>query len=66
MSVKGKIMFLTFFFLEKRDAAPEQKKSAKAGKGQVVSVIGAVVDVQFEDDLPPMLNALEVQGRQTR
>merc|ERR1712179_161385 len=29
-------------------------------KGQVVSVIGAVVDVQFEDGLPEILNALEV------
>merc|ERR1712055_175802 len=29
-------------------------------KGQVVSVIGAVVDVQFEDGLPEILNALVV------
>lgn len=35
-------------------------------KFQVVAVIGAVVDVQFDDNLPPILNALEVQGRQTR
>lgn len=33
---------------------------------QVVAVIGAVVDVQFDDNLPPILNALEVQGRQSR
>merc|ERR1712045_293463 len=32
-------------------------------KGQVVSVIGAVVDVQFEDGLPEILNALEVENR---
>jgi len=25
-------------------------------------VIGAVVDVQFDSQLPPILNALEVQG----
>jgi F0F1-type ATP synthase beta subunit len=31
-----------------------------------VAVIGAVVDVQFEDELPPMLNALEVQNRSPR
>lgn len=31
----------------------------------MVSVIGAVVDVQF-DELPPILNALEVQGRTPR
>lgn len=34
--------------------------------GQIVAVIGAVVDVQFDDELPPILNALEVQGRETR
>jgi F-type H+-transporting ATPase subunit beta len=28
-----------------------------------VSVIGAVVDVQFDGELPPILNALEVEGR---
>merc|ERR1712013_17691 len=32
-------------------------------KGQVVSVIGAVVDVQFEDGLPEILNALVVEDR---
>lgn len=31
-----------------------------------MAVIGAVVDVQFDGDLPPILNALEVQGRDTR
>lgn len=31
-----------------------------------VAVIGAVVDVQFEDALPPILNALEVAGRQPK
>ena len=31
-----------------------------------MAVIGAVVDVQFEEGLPPILNALEVQGREPR
>ena len=31
-----------------------------------MAVIGAVVDVQFEDNLPPILNALEVQNRKPR
>merc|ERR1711878_6676 len=31
-------------------------------KGQVVSVIGAVVDVQFDEGLPEILNALTVVG----
>jgi F0F1-type ATP synthase beta subunit len=30
--------------------------------GKVTQVIGAVVDVSFQGDLPPILNALEVQG----
>merc|ERR1719333_1026064 len=30
--------------------------------GKVSQVIGAVVDVQFEGNLPPILNALEVEG----
>jgi F-type H+-transporting ATPase subunit beta len=35
-------------------------------KGQVVSVIGAVVDVQFEDGLPEILNALIVENREPK
>merc|ERR1712033_18921 len=37
--------------------------AAALPKGQVVSVIGAVVDVQFEDGLPEILNALVVEER---
>lgn len=42
--------------------------AAKPGvsTGRIVAVIGAVVDVQFDEALPPILNALEVQGRDTR
>merc|ERR1712035_296645 len=40
--------------------------AAALPKGQVVSVIGAVVDVQFEDGLPEILNALEVSNRSPR
>ena len=46
-------------------AAPKAAASSSL-KGRVTAVIGAVVDVQFEDDLPPILNALEVQGREPR
>ena len=36
-------------------------------KGQIKSVIGAVIDVQFEEgELPPILNALEVQNHTGR
>jgi F-type H+-transporting ATPase subunit beta len=34
--------------------------------GRVVAVIGPVVDVQFDNERPPILNALEVQGRENR
>ncbi|KAJ1769110.1 atp2, beta subunit of the F1 sector of mitochondrial F1F0 ATP synthase, partial [Coemansia sp. RSA 1843] len=41
--------------------------AAKAASGQVRQVIGAVVDVQFEqDNLPPILNALELNNNGTR
>ena len=36
--------------------------TATRGVGKISQVIGAVVDVQFEGNLPPILNALEVQG----
>lgn len=38
-------------------------KTTKGAKGRIVAVIGAVVDVQFDEGLPPILNSLEVQGR---
>merc|ERR1719189_1807104 len=34
--------------------------------GKVSQVIGAVVDVKFEGELPPIMNALEVQGTDSR
>jgi len=41
--------------------------SAAGSNGAIRSVIGAVVDVQFESGkLPKILNALEVQGHETR
>merc|ERR1719392_497167 len=40
--------------------------AGKANAGQIVAVIGAVVDVQFEDGLPEILNALDVEGRNPR
>jgi ATP synthase F1 beta subunit len=36
--------------------------STKVAQGKISQVIGAVVDVQFEGALPPILNALEVDG----
>ncbi|CAI5446607.1 unnamed protein product [Caenorhabditis angaria] len=51
-------------------AAAAGKVSAKAtaanASGRIVAVIGAVVDVQFDENLPPILNGLEVVGRSPR
>jgi len=41
-------------------------EAAAAATGKVSQVIGAVVDVQFEGALPPILNALEVVGFEHR
>merc|ERR1711917_148590 len=40
--------------------------AASLPKGQVVSVIGAVVDVQFDEGLPEILNALIVENREPK
>lgn len=40
--------------------------AAIVATGRIVAVIGAVVDVQFDEGLPPILNALEVAGRDSR
>jgi F-type H+/Na+-transporting ATPase subunit beta len=37
-----------------------------ASNGKIVQVIGAVVDVQFDGDLPPILNALETDNNGKR
>lgn len=42
------------------------KPTVKGSKGRIVAVIGAVVDVQFDEGLPPILNGLEVSGRKPR
>jgi len=39
---------------------------APALVGRVTAVIGPVVDVQFDEGRPPILNALEVPGRENR
>ena len=58
-----------FISTNKTDAAKESAKAPAAQTvtpGRITAVIGAVVDVQFDDELPPILNALEVQGRSSR
>lgn len=48
----------------KTTATPPATKPGVVGK--IIAVIGAVVDVQFEEGLPPILNSLEVEGRSPR
>lgn len=55
-----------FYAQEQTKTAPSPSSTKSGIKGKVVAVIGAVVDVQFEDELPPILNALEVQDRTPR
>jgi F-type H+-transporting ATPase subunit beta len=40
--------------------------ATKVNKGKITTVIGAVVDVQFEGELPNILNALEVEDHNIR
>merc|ERR1712159_148311 len=49
-----------------RNSIRQASDAAGPMMGKVVAVIGAVVDVQFEDGRPPILNALEVEGRDSR
>ncbi|XP_051912654.1 ATP synthase subunit beta, mitochondrial-like [Hippocampus zosterae] len=48
------------------DHPADQPASAPGRIGQISQVIGAVVDVQFEGEIPPILNALEVSGTEHR
>ena len=53
----------------KTAAAPTDTSStAAAGKsrGRILQIIGAVVDVQFDGELPQILDALEVEGTEHR
>ena len=65
--VQREIGRLSIFAGNKRwantQAAAKAETDPATGKGRVVSVIGAVVDVQFDEEPPSILNALEVKGR---
>ena len=45
---------------------PQPAAASNLAVGRIVAVIGAVVDVQFDENLPPILNALEVENRSPR
>jgi len=46
--------------------ADEVPETVQGMKGQIVAVIGPVVDVHFDGGRPRILNALEVEGRDNR
>merc|ERR1719305_698820 len=51
---------------QNRQYAAAPAAASKLPRGEVVSVIGAVVDVQFEEGLPEILNALIVENREPK
>jgi F-type H+-transporting ATPase subunit beta len=53
-------------FYQKRFSNGAAAAATKGSKGKIVAVIGAVVDVQFDEGLPPILNSLEVENRSPR
>lgn len=59
-------IFERILFAARGHAAKAAAKAAAVANGKIVAVIGAVVDVQFDDNLPPILNALEVDNRSPR
>merc|ERR1719335_503273 len=50
--------------VEQKSFSPKAKASASTGR--ITQVIGAVVDVQFDGELPKILNSLEVQDHPIR
>jgi F-type H+-transporting ATPase subunit beta len=57
--------------LVKRTAATGLRKASRSfasevAPGKVTQVIGAVIDVQFDGNLPPIQNALEIEGADPR
>lgn len=61
---KSLISFVNQF--NRQYAAKTAAKAGTVAQGKVVAVIGAVVDVQFPENLPSILNALEVENRKPR
>lgn len=63
---KARGLIRAFSTAAKTESEPATTTDTKKKVGTVSQVIGAVVDVQFEGGLPPILNALEVQGTSYR
>ena len=52
--------------VKKKAPAKKAPKKAAASTGKISQVIGAVVDVEFDGDLPAILNALETDNQGNR
>src|SRR5580765_2277945 len=50
----------------RKKAAPKAAPTAAAGTGKISQVIGAVVDVTFDGELPAILSALETDNNGNR
>merc|ERR1712167_529100 len=46
--------------------AASRSMASTSGNGKITQVIGAVIDVQFDGNLPPIQNALEIEGADPR
>lgn len=56
------LLVLTFYSLSNRKTARTYATATAVNVGSIKTIIGAVVDVHFENEnLPPILNALEVE-----
>jgi len=54
-------------FAKQAKVVSQKKQTTDTIKsGKISQIIGAVIDVQFEGELPPILNALEVKGTENR
>ncbi|CAB4062680.1 ATPeF1B [Lepeophtheirus salmonis] len=65
----GQVLNPSNLDLEPEDAGKDQNKkgfAVSAANGQFVAVIGAVVDVQFDDILPDILNVPRVENREPK
>ena len=68
VSMLAAILPLFYAFHTRYSFADQRRDYATAAggktvtKGKITAVIGAVVDVQFDEGLPPILNALEVEN----
>lgn len=56
----------SIFNFAKSASTQTSSSTTSIKRGQISQVIGAVVDVQFEGEIPPILNALEVEGVENR